>query len=110
MPQRSDVSGPPSSFFAPGQWPGGHALPGAPAAAEYAAAFSVELGRVIRHSEMSMSALASSAGLARSTVYDLLNGSTWADMVTIAKLEEVLGWSLWPRLRKPLPKHRLPFE
>ncbi len=34
--------------------------------------------------------------LARSTVQDLLAGRTWADLVTLAKLEEVVDAGLWP--------------
>ncbi len=46
--------------------------------------------------DRSPSAVCRDAGLAGSTVQDLLAGRTWADLVTLAKLEEVVDAGLWP--------------
>jgi hypothetical protein len=43
-----------------------------------------------------ISRAAADAGLARSTIYDLLAGTTWPDVVSLAELEAALGARLWP--------------
>jgi hypothetical protein len=47
------------------------------------------------------SEVAQAADIRRSTLYDILGGNTWADMVTLAKLEACLATALWPR--EPAP-------
>ncbi len=41
--------------------------------------------------------LAAEADLAHTTIYDLLAGRTYGDVITIARLEAALGLALWPR-------------
>ncbi|KRF45101.1 hypothetical protein ASH01_14355 [Terrabacter sp. Soil811] len=53
--------------------------------------------------------VAHDAGIERSTLYDILAGNTWPDMVTLAKLEQCLNVTLWPtrptgRSRRRAPK------
>ena len=40
--------------------------------------------------------LAAEADLAHTTLYDLLAGKTYGDVITVARLEASLGRSLWP--------------
>lgn len=35
--------------------------------------------------------------MARSTLYDIKNGTTWPDILSISQLEAVLEVPLWPR-------------
>ena len=46
--------------------------------------------------ESTISGLARSADVARSTVRDIIYGNTWPDVVSLAKLEEALRLKLWP--------------
>jgi AcrR family transcriptional regulator len=41
--------------------------------------------------------VAAEADLAHTTVYDLLAGKTYGDVITVARLEAALETSLWPR-------------
>lgn len=77
-----------------GTWPDGRILAKAPVAARYAAHIARELRTQL--DGRPASEIAAAAGLAKSTVYDLINGTTWGDMVSLAKLEQVLGARLWP--------------
>ncbi len=55
-------------------------------------------------SDRALAAVCRDAGLARSTVQDLLAGRTWPDLVTLAKLEDALDARLWPQraeVRRP---------
>lgn len=66
----------------------------APVVAHYAAEISRRLrsaldGRV-------QAQVARDADLARSTLNDIVAGRQWPDVVTVAKLEHVLGVRLWP--------------
>lgn len=45
--------------------------------------------------------VAEQADVARSTLNDLVAGRTWPELITVAKLEEVLGTRLWPASRPP---------
>lgn len=70
----------------------------APRALEHARAIAIRLaaaleGRVVTD-------VAEQADLSRSTVYDLVNGSTWPDLISLGKLETALDVDLLP----PLPE------
>lgn len=68
----------------------------APVAARYA----LDLSRRLRDATegRALAVVAEDADIARSTLYDLLQGRTWADLQTLAKLEVTLGSRLWPEL------------
>lgn len=68
----------------------------APVAAHYA----LELSKNLRDATegRALAVVAEDADIARSTLYDLLQGRTWADLQTLAKLEVTLGSRLWPEL------------
>jgi transcriptional regulator with XRE-family HTH domain len=78
-----------------GAWPTGPLKKGAPPSAAYAQAIVFTLRLAI--GDRSISDIARSADVARSTVHDLLAGNTWPDLVTLVKLEGILGVTLWPR-------------
>ena len=94
MPQRRRISGPPSGFLASGSWPDGRLRKDAPVAARYAQHISQRL--MAAANESTISGLARSADVARSTVRDIIYGNTWPDVVSLAKLEEALRLKLWP--------------
>jgi len=91
--RRSGVSGAPADYVA-GDFLTGHLAPGAPAAARYAQAVATALAAGI--AGRGVAATARGAGLARSSVQDLLAGRGWPDLVTLAKLEDELDVTLWP--------------
>jgi hypothetical protein len=91
--RRSVRLGPPADHI-DGEFPGGRLRAGAPVAAAYAQAVARALvGALVGRN---ISEVCTQAGLSRSTVYDLLTGRTWPDMVTLAHLEATLGVRLWP--------------
>lgn len=77
-----------------GPWPDGNAAADAPVAVHYAQEIAVRLSVALEGK--SVKAVAEDAGLARSTVYDIVGGKSWADIVSLAQLEVVLGVRLWP--------------
>ena len=48
--------------------------------------------------ERSLRELGRAAGIHHTTIRAILMGERWADLVTIAKLEQALGVRLWPDL------------
>ena len=98
VPPRRSPAGPPRDFLAQGEWPDGVLRDGAPVAARYA----LELSKNLREATegRAMAAVAEEADIARSTLYDILQGRTWADLQTLAKLEVTLGTQLWPELAR----------
>ena len=80
-----------------GTWPNGDAVADAPRALEHARTVSLRLGDAL--TGRSVTEVADEADLARSTIYDLLGGRTWPDLISLGKLEDALGIELLP----PLP-------
>lgn len=66
---------------------------GVAAAAQAAAAIAERLERALRGKNIA--GIARDADVARSTIYDIVAGTTWPDIVTIFKLQETLGVRLW---------------
>lgn len=93
---------PPREWLIEGTWPEGAFDPEAPDAVAHAVAVSVALAAALRGKNKK--AVAEEADIVRSTLYDILAGNTWADMVTLAKLEACLDATLWPR--EPAPELR----
>ena len=96
VPPRRNPTGPPRDYLKKGDWPDGELKKGAPVAARYA----LELSKRLREATEGRALLvvAEEASIARSTLYDILQGRTWADLQTLAKLETALGRTLWPDL------------
>ena len=78
-----------------GEWPDGVFSDDAPEVVAYAVEVSRLLGAAMVG--VNKSRLAQEAEVDRATLYALLGGTTWADMVTLGKLERVLRVSLWPQ-------------
>lgn len=93
MARRSTKLNDPKDYVV-GTWPTGPIAKGAPAATRHAQTVAIVLGEAL--DGKNVSDVASDADLSRNTVYELLAGTTWPDIVTLAKLEEVLDVRLWP--------------
>lgn len=94
MPRRRERLLPPREYAVGDNWPDGALLPDAPVAAHYAQDIARRLVQAL--GERSRAALAEEADLARSTLHDIATGRSWPDVVTLAKLENLLGARLWP--------------
>lgn len=80
--------------YCSGEFPAAPLNEAAPGVASYAVRVARNLQAAL--SDRSVAAVCREAGLARTTVQDLLAGRTWPDLVTLAKLEIALGVVLWP--------------
>jgi hypothetical protein len=97
MTRRRSAVGPPRDYVE-GEWPDGEAVPSAPRALEHARMISLRLAEALEG--RSVTDVAEGADLARSTLYDLVGGKTWPDLISLGKLEGALGIELLP----PLPE------
>lgn len=98
VPRRKDLAGPPKGFVVPGgTWPEGPFVEGAPPAIGVAAHISAQLRVAIAESRQSMTQVAAGLQVARTTVYDILNGTTFPDITTIANAQRYFNQELWPR-------------
>lgn len=79
-----------------GVFPDGDVLDGAPVGVAHAVEVAQRLRAALEQGDRSVSALARDAHIARTTVQDILAGRTYPDMVTLARMEEVLEVRLWP--------------
>jgi hypothetical protein len=97
--QRRNLSGVPKDLLARGgSWPDnpvvdGEIGAGVASAVAASAAIAKRLERALRG--RNIAAIARDANVARSTIYDILAGKTWPDIVTIFKLQDTLGIRLW---------------
>lgn len=104
MPQRSGVTGTPRSYVTGrGTWPVGPFRKDTPRAVYYAAEIAKRLKAAIDASGQSMTAIATELQVARSTVYDVIKGETFADLRTLALAEAYFGVRLWPEQGVDLP-------
>ncbi|NUR14914.1 helix-turn-helix domain-containing protein [Terrabacter sp. C0L_2] len=106
MPRRSGPPGSPSDWLADGEWPDGDFKADAPEVVAYAVQIARALDEALEGQVRSH--VAQSAGIERSTLYDILAGNTWPDMVTLAKLEQALSVTLWPSQPPTLPRSPRP--
>ena len=104
MTRQTGLEPNPHSYLADGaQWPTGRLRATSPPEALLAHAISGRLhdtlkGRTARE-------IAELAGLSHQTVLNVLNGNTWWDAITIARLERALDTKLWGEEHR---KHRTP--
>lgn len=84
-----------------GVWPDGPYFANTPVEVVYAAGIAVNLAAALEGHPRA--AVARRADVARSTLYDILGGKTWPDFVSLVKLGEVLGVTLWPEAPPAVP-------
>jgi hypothetical protein len=94
VPRRSSAYRAPQDWLVSGTWPDGSFDPETPVAVAHAVAISVALTAALQG--RNKSDVAKAAQIERSTLYDMLNGTTWPDTVTLANLEAILEVTLWP--------------
>ena len=106
MTRQTGLDPNPHSYLADGaQWPTGRLRPNSPPEALLAHAISGRpldalKGRTARE-------IGELAGLSHQTVINVLNGNTWWDAITIARLERALKTELWgEEHRKPRTPRR----
>lgn len=83
-----------------GTWPDGVFAHDAPEAVAYAIEIARNLAAAL--GGRTKVSVAEAADVQRTTIYDLLGGRSWADLVTLAKLDEALGVRLLPPDVPPL--------
>jgi predicted transcriptional regulator len=97
--QRRNPSGGPRELLADdGIWPDNPKTP--PGLAVGIANACVAAAKIASRLERSVqgrniSSIARDADVARSTVYDVIRGDSWPDVITVFKLQETLGVRLW---------------
>jgi ribosome-binding protein aMBF1 (putative translation factor) len=88
----------------PDLWP--HApLPGQPQA-QVVQAIARALEREMGRQDLSLRQLGLRSGINRQVITNLLRGDSWPDVVTVSRLEDGLGVSLWPGRRAGLRPSR----
>lgn len=99
MTNRGDRARPggPAIYIVDGMWPTGTLEVDAPLATTWATEIAEQLTSAISDDDRTISAIADAAGVARSTIYGIMNGSRWPDLVTVGELEQQLGTQLLPR-------------
>ena len=90
--------GPPNGYLARGgTWPDGPFRKDVPDTVLVAAEIARRLRTAVHDAGLNVSQAADGLGIARSTYYDLLNGTTFPDLHTLVSAEAFLGVSLWPK-------------
>ncbi len=84
----------PVEWLSSGEWPSGGLKPEAPPEAVAAKAISLNLEAALEG--RSPRGLAAEANLAHTTIYDLLSGKSYGDVITVSRLEAALDRNLWP--------------
>ena len=84
---------PPRSYTNSGEWPNGKLSREAPAEADLLQALVLRLQGAC--GRRSLSDVAHKAKVSVHTIRDLINGTSWGDLTTIARLERFLGTRLW---------------
>ena len=96
VPRRSRLYLTPAEWVAPGgSWPVGPFLDDSPHAVAYAAHWATVLADALDGANKT--AVCAAVEIKRDTLYEILNGNTWADTITLIKLETELSVTLWPR-------------
>ncbi|MEU5102053.1 helix-turn-helix transcriptional regulator [Streptomyces sp. NPDC021354] len=77
----------------PEAWPDGHLTdPGAAAVQDVART----LAQILRERGLSLRRIAEISGVNRQAIADLLEGRSWPDIATVARLGDALAVPLWP--------------
>lgn len=94
MTRPKGISGAPVALVADGQWPDGDLSDIVPA--RYAQVLARNLRAAIAVRKLTQEEVCRRTGVERSTLWGLLSGQRWPDMITISRLEWGLGQRLWP--------------
>lgn len=94
MTNRRNVTGGPARHVVAGAFPDAEWDASAPSAVWWAAEIARRLQCAL--AGRSISAVARDADVGRQTLYDVLRGRTWPDVVTIVRLQDALDVVLWP--------------
>ncbi|WP_335941620.1 helix-turn-helix domain-containing protein [Streptomyces sp. PTD5-9] len=78
-----------------GDWP--YAVMDGYRPAQVGQAIARALAEAMERKGLSANALATASGVNRQVISNVLAGSTWPDLLTVASLEDTLGEMLWPR-------------
>ena len=78
-------------------WPDGRLVANAPREAFLARAVARRLRKAKDRDNYSVRGVASAADISPQAVLNLLNGTTWGDLPTIARIEAALDTDLWGR-------------
>ncbi|MEV6104463.1 helix-turn-helix transcriptional regulator [Streptomyces sp. NPDC051940] len=97
MPGDSSRTLAPRAFARTGVWP--NAALAEHHGAAVAQALARRLAEAMAARQLSAKRLALDAGVNRQTIANVLAGSTWPDLLTIASLELALDADLWPGRR-----------
>lgn len=103
MPNRQDLKATPSGYLDPdgGTWPQGPLQVPEKPEARFFIELSINLKKALRGKNKRQ--VARDAGISPQTLYDILNGNTWAGVPIVFRLEKALGRSLWPTKHIPPP-------
>lgn len=92
----------PRDYTAPGeQWPQGALAADAPKEARLAQGIAKTALRHIHRCDTTPDAVAHKQQIAVETLHDLINGHTWPDFITVARLEIHFNRRLWGHEHKP---------
>ena len=93
----------PREYVQPGaRWPEGPLEADAPREARLAQGIASKLEQ--RGARGEVNKIAQRCGLTRQTIYNVLDGNTWPDLVTIARLEVHFGVRLWGNQHRRKPQ------
>jgi hypothetical protein len=96
VPKRSGTLAQPNTYIAKNQqWPHGKLAPNAPFEATIQQRLSRRLDTAIGN--RSLRNLSAAANVSPQTISALIKGTTWGDLVTLARLEHALNTTLWER-------------
>ncbi len=100
---------PPSEYRAPGEeWPYGHLADDAPKEARLVRGIVARINRHAHKRGESPFAISRSADIGYETLYKLLRGETYPNLVTIARLEKHFNRRLWGNEHLPRGKNTPP--
>ena len=93
MPRRPGELGRPCDWVA--DFPDGTVAPDAPPGVVELAGVARRLRALVNGGEFTVSGIARTSGVHRTTVHDVLDGVVWIDTSTLARLERAVGQRLW---------------
>ena len=95
MPKRLDLESNPRCYLASGTWPDGPLVKKHPPEAVLAKHISTTFRNVCKFRGLSTRQAAAVVKISQKAVHNLLNGRSWPDLTTIARVEGNLGIQLW---------------